>query len=63
MCMGKLLKKNTRRIETSLEDVLGQEMRVEFVLKKNEKDLVDKTGKIHPVTQRMLELFGGEIID
>ena len=58
-----VLKKNTRRIETSLEDVLGQEMRVEFVLKKNEKDLVDKTGKIHPVTQRMLELFGGEIID
>ena len=43
--------------------VLDQEMRVEFVLVQNEKASIDKTEEIHPVTQRMLELFGGEILD
>ena len=43
--------------------VLDQEMRIEFVLVQNEKASIDKTEETHPVTQRMLELFGGEILD
>ena len=58
-----VLKKNVRRIETSIMKVLDQEMRVEFVLVQNEKASIDKTEETHPVTQRMLELFGGEILD
>ena len=58
-----VLKKNVRRIETSIMKVLDQEMRVEFVLVQNEKASFNKTEETHPVTQRMLELFGGEILD
>ena len=38
-------------------------MRVEFVLVQSEKSAIEKTEETHPVTQRMLELFGGEILD
>ncbi|MFQ6674988.1 MAG: DNA polymerase III subunit gamma/tau [Fidelibacterota bacterium] len=59
-----VLKKNLSRIETSLEEAVGQFFRVEFVVSKevseSKKPSRDETD---PVTQRMLDLFGGEIVE
>ncbi len=55
-----VLKKNSRRIETSLEKVFGIELKVDFVLEKGEAFSAESDNSDHPVTQRVLELFGGE---
>ena len=55
-----VLKKNTRKIETSLQKVFDKELKVDFILQKGDATLTEEKSSNHPVTQRMLELFGGE---
>lgn len=56
-----VLKKNSRKIEITFEKELGAALRVNFTVgekKESEQDDITK----HPVTERMVDLFGGEII-
>ncbi len=55
-----VLKKNSRKIETSLEKVFGEKLKVDFVLKKEDASSAELDNSDHPVTHRVLELFGGE---
>lgn len=57
-----VLRKNVRRIETSLAKVVKRELRVEFHLQKGDES-APKKAETHPVKKRMLELFGGEFTD
>ena len=56
-----VLKKNSRRIEMSLEKVFHKELKVDFVLQKGNESSAELSNSDHPVTQRVLELFGGEM--
>ncbi|MFQ6616823.1 MAG: DNA polymerase III subunit gamma/tau [Fidelibacterota bacterium] len=59
-----VLKKNLSRIEASLKDTVGQSFRVEFVVHEDVSSQADSGQEgTDPVTQRMLDLFGGEIVD
>jgi len=55
-----VLKKNARRVETSLEKVFGKKLKVNFFLQKGDASSAELDDSNHPVTQRVLELFSGE---
>ena len=56
-----VLKKNSRKLEITFEKELGVDLRMNFILSKKKDSEQDDITK-HPVTQRMVDLFGGEII-
>ncbi len=45
----------------SLEKVFHKELKVDFVLQKGNESSAELSNSDHPVTQRVLELFGGEM--
>jgi len=59
-----VLKKNIRKIESIIEKTVDHFLKIEFIVGERESDKQNSTDEeTHPVTKRMLELFGGEIID
>tara|TARA_B100000029_G_scaffold256520_1_gene253269 strand:- start:8370 stop:10094 length:1725 start_codon:yes stop_codon:yes gene_type:complete len=54
-----VLKKNSRKIEKSLKNILNKELRVDFVI--SEKNLSEDNKEKNLVTEKMLEVFGGEL--
>lgn len=59
-----VLKKNLSRIESSLEETVGQSFRVEFVVREDTIEPGESDPEeTDPVTQRMIDLFGGEIVE
>jgi DNA polymerase III gamma/tau subunit len=56
-----VLKKNSRKLEITFEKELGVALRMNFILSEKKDSEQDDITK-HPVTQRMVDLFGGEII-
>ncbi|MBF88385.1 MAG: hypothetical protein CMG75_01790 [Candidatus Marinimicrobia bacterium] len=54
-----VLKKNSRKIEKSLNNILNKELRVDFVI--SEKKLSEDNKEKNLVTKKMLEVFGGEL--
>ena len=55
-----VLKKNSRKLEITFEKELGVALRMNFILSEKKDSEQDDITK-HPVTQRMVDLFGGEI--
>jgi DNA polymerase III gamma/tau subunit len=55
-----VLKKNSRKLEITFEKELGVDLRMNFILSEKKDSEQDDITK-HPVTQRMVDLFGGEI--
>lgn len=59
-----VLKKNLSRIEASLKETVGQSFRVQFEVSEDVSGRRESSGEeTDPVTQRMLDLFGGEIVE
>ena len=56
-----VLKKNSRKIEITFEKELGVNLRMNFIVSEK-KDSEQEDITKHPVTERMVDLFGGEII-
>ena len=58
------LKKNVQRIESTVEKVMGRPLKIDFIVSKNAPASKNsKNTETHPVTKRMLELFGGKIVE
>lgn len=56
-----ILKKNSSKIESTFEKELGVELKIMFTVSEGQEiEQTDITK--HPVTERMVDLFGGEII-
>ncbi|MEE9166250.1 MAG: DNA polymerase III subunit gamma/tau [Candidatus Neomarinimicrobiota bacterium] len=51
-----VLKKKVRMIESTVEEIVDETLRIEFVVEEAPEET-------HPVAKRMLELFGGEIVE
>jgi len=58
-----MLKKNVRKIETTIEKIVGEVLRIDFIVSENERDEEQSEAEDNPVTQRMVKLFGGEIVE
>ncbi|MFQ6674547.1 MAG: hypothetical protein ACE5GH_07170, partial [Fidelibacterota bacterium] len=59
-----VLKKNALRIESSVEETVGEALKISFVVNQDEPVSEESNREeTNPVTKRMLDLFGGEIVE
>ncbi len=59
-----VLKNKVRGIESTIEKIVSFPLKIEFIIDKEESDEHDsKNEETHPVTKRMIDLFGGEIVE
>ena len=58
-----MLKKNARKIETTIEKIVGEVFRIDFIVSENQRDVEQSPEEDDPVTKRMVKLFGGKIVE
>ena len=60
-----VLKKNQLKLEKAFNNELGETLKLNFNITKNDlpESKIMETKDLNPVTKKVLELFGGEIVD
>lgn len=58
-----MLRKNVRKIEKTIEKTVGEVLRIDFIVSENQQEDEQSDVEDNPVTERMVKLFGGKIVE